>query len=297
MLNQFQLLDKFVWYLTERWSMHQKRLKGLPPPWTDDAVLQKYRFCQVRREDDRVTRWIHENWLRPHSSDRNLWHAMCVARMFNHIDTLDEMGWPEPWGSRRDAAIKLVAAKKSRGEKMFSSAYTLVSLAYYIVGSGKQQSLLDHHIAVFDDAWHRRTELHPQSGDTLHDAYARLRTLYGFGSFLAGQVIADVKYGDTLSAAVDWDTFAVSGSGSLRGLNRVCGRPLMQRWNEVEWHATLLDLRKTVLPKLPRQLRSLDASNIEHGLCEFDKYQRVSEGGKLSRLYKAPEPGYMKGGK
>jgi hypothetical protein len=217
--------------------------------------------------------------------------------MFNHIETLSEIGWPEPWSRRRDVVIRIVAAKKLRGEKVFSSAYTLVSQAYYTVGGGKQQSLLDHHVAVFDDAWNRRTELRPLHSDTLHDAYVRLRTLYGFGSFLAGQVIADVKHSDTLRDALDWDTFAVSGSGSLRGLNRVCGRPVVQRWSEAEWLMALLDLRKATLPRLPKQLRTLDASNIEHGLCELDKYLRVDEGGKLSRLYKAPEPGYMKGGK
>jgi hypothetical protein len=37
-------------------------------------------FCSVRREDDRVSRWIAENWRDPHADDPNLSFAMTVAR-------------------------------------------------------------------------------------------------------------------------------------------------------------------------------------------------------------------------
>ncbi len=45
--------------------------------------------------------------------------------------------------------------------------------------------------------------------------------LNGIGSFLAAQIVADLKNtkGHALSNALDWDTFCAPGPGSLRGTN------------------------------------------------------------------------------
>ena len=123
MSKKFPGLDRFIYYLNERWSIHQKRLKDLPPPWTNDQALRKYRFCQIRREDDRVTRWIHENWLRPHADDPDLWHAMCVARIgFNLPATLEIVKWPEPWGRRGRAVMEAARKRKATGAPMITGA-------------------------------------------------------------------------------------------------------------------------------------------------------------------------------
>ena len=286
MSKKFPLLDKFVWYLNERWSIHQKRLKGLPPPWTTDAALQKYRFCQVRREDDRVTRWIHENWLRPHADDPDLWHAMCVARIFNLPSTLEAMNWPEPWGRRGANMLAVARSLKADGATIYTNAYsTCCGLRSTEVGV----PLINHHEKILNLLWAKRKELQLTSDDTLRSVYDRLVQQFGFGTFMANQVVADLKHGTALYGASDWATFAASGSGSLRGLNRLCGYEPVPRWRggEVDWHATLIEVRKALLPSLPKALRGLDAQNIEHGLCELDKLCRVSDTGrKLTRPYK-----------
>jgi alpha-glutamyl/putrescinyl thymine pyrophosphorylase clade 1 len=290
---KFPLLDTFVWYLNERWSVHQKRLKGLPPPWTDDLALQKYRFCQVRREDDRVTRWIHENWLRPHTDDPDLWHAMCVARMFNRISALEAMGWPEPWGRRRTDVLSTMRTLKADGVKIFTSAYTLCGGGYT---HGRRGPLIDHHEDALNEMWKFKARIEPRIGSTLQDLYGQLSIRLSFSTFMSGQVVADAKWGGALRNAPDWTTFAVSGPGSARGLNRVCGRPAKITWagGEVDWHATLLEVRKAILPSLPKSLRDLDAQNIEHGLCELDKWCRVQEGGRPKQTYAIIQPDYCK---
>jgi len=293
--KKFPLLDTFIWYLNERWSIHQKRLKGLPPPWTDDYALQTYRFCQVRREDDRVTRWIHENWLRPHADDPDLWHAMCVARMFNRIESLEECGWPEPWGRRGTKFLQTALDRKRRGDKVFTAAYTLVGGGYVRYG-GAQMTLLEHHRAILDKAWVKRKVAAPCASDTLAAAYDKIVMLHGFGGFMAAQVIADVKWGNVLRSASDFDEFVVMGPGSARGLARLCGREPSTNWRggEADWYATLLNARKATLPKLPKALRNLDAQNIEHGLCELDKWCRVQDGGRPKQTYTAIQPKYFK---
>src|SRR2546423_1636561 len=50
--------EELIDWISERTAIHTKKEAGHPPPWTDDPVLREWSFCNVRREDDRVTRWI-----------------------------------------------------------------------------------------------------------------------------------------------------------------------------------------------------------------------------------------------
>lgn len=295
-LQKFPLLDTFIWYLTERWSIHQKRLKSLPPPWTDDFALQKYRFCQVRREDDRVTRWIHENWLQPHADDPDLWHAMCVARVgFNLPATLEYGGWPEPWGRRGRIVMEAARKRKASGLPMITGAYIIATHGSGdIDGQGRRRPLVEYMYDVLNGAWQERAVLCPRVDDTLQSFHTRLAKPFGFGLFTAGQVVADMKHAAPLRDATDWFTFAVSGPGSLKGLNLVCGRELNQRWRETDWHTTLLEVRKVLLPSLPRPLRDLDAQNIEHGLCELFKWHRIQNGGRSKQSFSTGQSDYFK---
>jgi hypothetical protein len=111
--------------------------------------------------------------------------------------------------------------------------------------------------------------------------------LYGFGTFMSGQVIADLKFGSVLRNVPDWKTFAISGPGSVRGLTRIYGLPLAVKWRggEDDWHNKLLEVRKVITPSLPKALRGLDAQNVEHGLCELDKWCRVQEGGRPKQTF------------
>ena len=47
--------DRLVYYINERESIRKLREAGYPKPWTQDKILQTYRFCNVNREDDTVT--------------------------------------------------------------------------------------------------------------------------------------------------------------------------------------------------------------------------------------------------
>ena len=72
-----------LYFIGERERIRIRRANGEPPPWTDDPILREWSFCNVRREDDRVTRWIAEDWRVPHVDDPDLWFAMVIARFVN----------------------------------------------------------------------------------------------------------------------------------------------------------------------------------------------------------------------
>ena len=82
-------IDHAVYWITEREAIRKRREAGEPAPWTTDPILAAYRFCNVWREDDAVTRHIAWTWRDPYSDDPHLWFAMTVARLINWPDTLD----------------------------------------------------------------------------------------------------------------------------------------------------------------------------------------------------------------
>ena len=177
-------------------------------------------------------------------------------------------------------------ARKERGEVCFGAAYN-------ISNGGKKISKPEYLVTeVFAPLWGplTRKRLRPRDDDSLHSLYGRLKDMPGFESFMAAQVVADVKYIEPLEHARDWMTFAAPGPGSKRGLNRVLGRPVDAPWRDDDtWRAAFRQLREQIMPELDRiGLGNLHAQDLQNCLCEFDKYERVRLGeGKPKRKFVA----------
>lgn len=240
-----------------------KEVNKQPPPWTDDEILQNWRFCNVRREDDKVTRWIAANW-RTHDTP-DLWFAMCVARFINRIETLDKLGFPVPWESGN--YLKQIKELMKGKEAVWGNAY--------IVSTNGNAMAKDRYIVnhVLSPLWLKKDMLRPTAGDTLATYAGKLMAQHGLSGFMAGQVVADIKYVHPLKKAVDWNTWAISGPGSKRGMNRLKGRDPQHPTKEAEWRTALLSLQNLVNQELPDM--QLHAQDLQSCLCEFDKYERI----------------------
>jgi hypothetical protein len=284
MSEQFPRLDEFVRFVNERWSIHLKRTEGLPAPWTKDPILQKYRFTNVRREDDRVTRWIHEQWLRDRATDE-LWLAFYVSRVFNKPETLAAIGWPLPWSAATKKRVYTAIKKRqANGERVFNAAYIVSS-------HGRATcSKTEYYMEIFDELWARRKVVRPVHGDSLESFFSRLCEQPGIGGFMGAQVVADIKAYEPLYGSDDLYTFARSGPGSRRGMHWVRGTEPLPRYNESAWQADLLLLMAAVRPKLKV---SLDAQNLQNCLCEFSKYCKVKfNGGRAKQIFRPSVAAY-----
>lgn len=262
-MNQQQ---RFIKFINERQLITDKRNAGEPKPWTKDPILQQYRFCSVRREDDRVTKWITKNWRTPNKDDPDLWFAMVVARHINAPATLEHLGYPVPWDKKRFYAV--IKERQQKDLRIYNAAYMIVP---------RQTSMpKDEYLAerMFSPMWKDRDELLPVKGDTLESFYERLHQYWGMGTFMTAQIIADLKYAKPLKDSKDWWTFAKSGPGSRRGMNRILGREKNTGMTETFWYEELIKLQKAVKDKIPK----LHGQDLQNCLCEFDKYERVRTG-------------------
>lgn len=270
-------------FIIERHNIYLTRSRGEPKPWTNNPILQRYRFCNVYRELDTVTQWIAKNWRDRHQKDPDLWFAMAVARLVNWPDTLNELGYPIPW--RPQHFINVMAKRAARGEQLYSGAYMIST---HGVKMNKAEYLAN---CALTPMWKDRKRIRPTPQMEFQRFHERLMECRDLGSFMSGQIIADLKYARPYKLAPDWMTFAASGPGSRRGLNRVVGRPVIYPWNESEWKKNLDDLHREIICKM-ESLESvcdwpvLHAQDLQNCLCEFDKYERVRLGeGRPKSLY------------
>lgn len=263
-------------FIKERHAIYERRMAGLSKPWTKDEILLNYRFCNVYRELDTQTKWFDENWRQEHE---DLWFAALVFRFVNWHETAEELGFPVPWNKRRFTSK--LQKRKDRGKKIYSGAYMIST-------HGVRQ---EKHIYLANSLsmiWRKRKELRYKEGERLEDFHERLMNCFDVGSFVAAQVVADIKYTDRCKDAPDWWTFAASGPGSRRGLNRVTRHPVNDPWKEYEWKPTLTALLAEITPMIKEAgMPRLHAQDLQNCLCEFDKYERVRLGeGRPKSRYK-----------
>jgi hypothetical protein len=258
-------------FMIERHSIYERRDEGQPYPWTEDPILKEYSFCNVYRELDRVTIWIRENWREPYADHPNLPFAMAMARQINWPDTLEEIGFPEHWNPERIKAI--MQGRMDRKEKVYTGAYMLTGT----LGGTKVEQTIDKILTPL-------YEMPPRIiNSSLEETWKRYLPYPGFSGFMAYEVVTDLRHTKHLENAEDIMTWANPGPGAKRGLNRIHGRPLehsQPRRHFINEMKELLYLCN--MAPLPLEMR-----DIEHCLCEFDKYERVRLGqGKPRAKYK-----------
>ena len=270
-------LDRFFSYINERHAIYIRRQAGVKPFWTEDKILQTYSFCNVFRELDTVTIWLRENWKEPYADHPNLPFAMSVARQINWPDTLQEIGFPEEWNPDRVKAI--MQGRMDRGEKVYTGAYMLTGT----LGGTKVEQTIDK---ILTPLYENQPEIHP---DSLQKTWSEYLPYAGFSGFMAYEVVTDLRHTKYLGNARDIYTWANPGPGAKRGLNRINGRELTWSPNREpdRWNREMKDLLDRSPGYLQGHIDVLEMRDIEHCLCEFDKYERVRLGqGKPRAKYK-----------
>ncbi len=280
--------ERFFWFIEERHKIYLRRAFGKPWPWTKDKILQDYRFCNVFRENDKVTIWIRENWRTPYASHRNLWLAMAIARQINWPPTLKEIGFPAPWDP--DHVVRVLNRRKEAGLKRYTGAYMLTGS----LGDCRDKAELTAYL-ILDPLYRDPPPI--WKTNTLEDAFKLFQGRPGFGPFLSYEVVTDLRHTRYLQNAPDILTWANAGPGALRGLSRIFGREFKRRERSRNLPAALvgraLNEMRYLLSLAPQYLGKrippLEMRDIEHCLCEFDKYERMRLGQGVLERYRPTE--------
>ena len=277
-------LDMLFYWIKERETIRLAKKNGERWPWTDDEILRTYRFCNVRRMDDKVSQWLMNNWYnKPFFESLGLEQvrAVALARFINKPETLMYLSQFVLNNTLidTDGIKRIIRQMKEAGATIFNSAYMVRGND----GVDKISSVIDYYIESIDN----RISI---NGQSMKEDHTSLNSCYGFGSFMAGQVIADLRYIFPKKPWKDRMTWAPIGPGSARGLNRLMG---LRVDSKIAKQNTLDEYVPMVLKKLSRLWKSwgfgecrLEAMDIQNCFCEFDKYCRtVYEEGRPKQLY------------
>lgn len=286
---------RFVDFVFEREQVRVRKASGAPPPWTDDEVLQTYRFTNIRRRDDRTSQWLRVNIY----SGASFWLPTLAAVQFaalcrwvNWPPTIEAVVAAGLWPADPldlTAIGKVIGARTRAGEKAWTGAYMIraepttslpkgVSIAREIVGRALRPAWGDLYFAL-------QTQMRRPVWRALIDCR-------GWGSFMAGQVVDDLTWTPLLERPRDDLVWAPQGPGSVRGLNRVLRRPRGVLDDEVAWCGHLVRLRGMIVERLGPDYLDLTLMDVQNCLCEFDKYERVRMGQGRPRSLYHPETAY-----
>jgi len=271
-------------FMEARHAIWIARAAGQPKPWTKDPILQRYRFCNVYRELDTVTIWIRKHIREPYADHPNLWFMLCMARQVNWPDTLQEIMdagvWPDGpkgylWSRVRDVMLR----RQARGEKLYTGAYMLN--AHGTAPDDPKDKAFFTTKLVLDSVWKARNAVREAfEYGSMQQAHVALLPFHGWGGFTAYEVVCDARYtryGQSVPWLQDARAWAHAGPGAKRGLNRLLGNPAKAPMRDAEalvWMRYLLgDIRLHWKHKPELEMRE-----IEHSLCEFDKYERARLG-------------------
>jgi hypothetical protein len=273
-VRQLPPLGRFFWWIVEREAIRRRRLAGQPGPWTSYEILRDNSFCNVKRWDDRTSQWLWTHWYEPHRDHPHLLLAAVLARrLFNFPEILEEISFPDRWDPARVKAI--VRERMAAGKKVEHVAYVIPPAPGVPQGTQKHAGLIDKVVQPLVD--------NPPRLDTssMQASVETLASRYGFKSFTAGQVVADLRWGMSGSWA-DKDVWAPQGPGSTEGLRRLdgqtgeaAGADMPRDEFERRFARVLAEVRRRLSAELNDRLEAIDVQNC---LCEVAKLEQLLEG-------------------
>ena len=265
-------LETFWYWINERQRIYDMRAAGQAKPWTKDEILQQYKFTHAFRQLDRGTVAL-TNALADAEDDLDdadiVWNVMWY-RLFNVDTHINELGAITRVNA--EELFEYLRETKAKGGKIFTSAHLTASggfgdkLLVYI-------NELKRHIKKCEEI----ADLCLNCG-SMHTAFLRFKELFLVGKFIAYEMVCDLRFTDVLEAH-DRMKWASMGPGAQRGLQRL-GFPAKTEVQGTNSMRELLNMAQDNLGDhvMKYALWPFELREIEHSLCEFDKYERVRTG-------------------
>jgi hypothetical protein len=270
--------------------------------WTEDVILQKYFFCNTYRVLDKVCQYIIQEVIEKGPQDPvEVVFRVVLFNLFTKIETwevlVENLG-PLTWKKYdRNTYLKVLSAAVNRGKTLYTGAFIKPAPRF-----GYAENFRNHLYfleVLMEDGFPSKLLDAPY----MADVFEYLMSFPSMGEFSAYQLLLSLSYTNVLN--FHRDDFVITGPGSISGLKKLFGssmKPGPEFAIEVmrylaktqDQHFKRLGLAFSGLgpKKLP-----LDVSDIEHTLCEVDKYCRIRHPqfkGKrtnITRPFKPSRPG------
>lgn len=317
-------------FITERYRIHKRKdVKGWSRPYTKDPILNEYKFCNVRREHDRQSRYLIENIST--NPDLNLEDKIVntfLFRSWNNWSTLKDFGFPyyaeeiyDPEFKERIRPIYWQLNKEEPNRRWWCNAYNqggfkmvwgypdgTCKSVYQRAGAKRKHEpdipLRPLHIGPYIKK-HKIVEKIMQAHNQ-EEVYEIIKTVPGFAAFMAYQIFVDLTYIPEFPFSEN--EFTIAGPGCRKGIDA-----LVEDVDDMTYEEFLFWLRNAInegnlftdwhpeklFSDLPKYDRCVNVMSLENCFCELSKYLRCHEGlkkkaagkrtGTCTRRYKPTE--------
>ncbi len=271
----YELYWKFAY---ERQKTFEGRIRGDQGPWTDDPILQEYKFCNVFRAADRVSQYmIKEVCYYPEQSEPDDRLFQIVAfRTFSNIATWDSVRLILGHAPTIDDLVngqfeQALAKTKENNSTLYTGAFILCASDAY----GRRKKHLNH-VELFKDMFvNQALGKKILTAKSLEEVYDLLHSFPLMGDFMSYQIAIDLNYSDLINFSEN--DFTKAGPGALRGIKKVFEST--KGYTPEDVIIWMVDHQDEEFEKLGykfnglfgRKIHAIDAQNL---FCETDKYCR-----------------------
>lgn len=267
-------------FAAERQRVFEARVEGRPWPWTDDPILQEYKFCNVFRAADRVSQYMIRDvaYREDDSTPQDRLFQIVAFRTFSNTHTWDSvtkyLGRSPRIEDLATGALEdaLNSTKQGNGG-LYTGAFILCATNAY----GRSSKHLNH-VELFKDMFiNARLAEQLLTASSFQQVYDWLHEFPLMGDFMSYQTAIDLNYSEHINFPEN--DFTQAGPGALRGMKKVFEH--FGGLTPAEIIMWMVEHQDTEFDRLGlefnglwgRKLHAIDAQGL---FCETDKYCRVA---------------------
>ena len=244
-MGEEEVLSGLKWFIEEREEIRKKKEAGEPRPWTQDEVLDKTKFTNIFRQDDRVSRFIFSR-IGKRVEGPNLVYNLLMARLLNRVDVLDKV---LPTSPREDLSFLLEGDAILMNSKAYQISPQMIRLDNY---KTNRETIVYYPKKVYERVYWAIT-----STTDIKEAVEKGNKAFGGHiPFTMLQVVLDYHY---LTGHYDDNSEIPVGQGA---------KAIVEKLGGLETLSKKLGMKKY---------------DVEHAACEYRKY--LSRQGKKLGSY------------
>ncbi|MBD2499959.1 nucleotide kinase domain-containing protein [Anabaena azotica] len=276
-----EIFDTYWRFAAMRQEVFFNRINNVPPPWTNDPILNTYKFCNAYRASDRVSQYLIKNVIydeRRSQNEEEVLFRILLFKIFNKIETWEYL--ESKIGDYitldkfdLDVYANILQEAMNLGYVIYTSAY--MSCASKEFGYDKKHQ---NHLALIDKMVVKDKVISQVvQAKTLAEVFHILQDYPLLGKFMAYQLATDINYSEITN--FDENSFTIAGPGAERGINKCFidtgGRTYSEiiHWMTENQEKEFQRLGLNFQSLWGRPLQAIDCQNL---FCETDKYCRAA---------------------
>lgn len=270
--------DTYWRFAAERHAIFLRRARGAPPPWTDDPILRRFKFCNTFRAADRVTQYLIRDviYRRPSRdlSPEDTFLRVVLFRLFSKESTWEAIETATGGLTRATFDEDLLGDVLDRlkaDQSIYTAAFILAAPSVF-----GHRAKHRNHLALLASMFRRRGLGRDLArARSLQEIYGALVRHPAIGPFLGYQIAVDLNYTEHINFSEN--EFTMPGPGAIRGLHKVFTdlgdrspqQVILDMVERQDEEFARLGLEFGGL--FGRPLQAIDCQSL---FCETDKYSR-----------------------